>query len=237
MLNLALLEGDEKCIALAKEFTARYFSELPEKTEYTVDVFSDGEKFLSVADAYDIIIASVDLPAGGGMELAQAYRANGGTGCLFFVADTADMAIRGYEVGAIDYLLKPVNYRAFSAAMKRAVLYAVNNSRDRVVLASNRRILRISARDILFVESSRHKLTFHTTWGDFEDWGNISGCEEKLAPFGFLRCNSCYLINLRHIERIAGGEVIIGPWSLHISRGRKKEFVAAFLSYFDGQNG
>ena len=58
--------------------------------------------------------------------------------------------------------------------------------------------------------------------------------EKNLAPLQFARCNSGYLVNLRHVRGIDGEDVIVGGERLKISRGRRAEFLAAFSRFVGG---
>jgi len=231
MLNIALIDRDQTHVEIEKTYIDKYFSEQSEKMEYKISVFETGKQFFSSYDVFDIIFTEMKISSESGLDIARAYRGGGGSASIIFVTEMADMAIYGYEVNAIDFLLKPVPYRVFSNSLEKAVRRVVGNARDCIMLASSRRIIKLSVRDILFVESVKHKIIYHTVWGDFDDWGSISVTEEKLAEFGFIRCNSCYLVNLSHVEQIVGNEVVLGPYRLTISRNRKTPFVRTFLAH------
>ena len=67
--------------------------------------------------------------------------------------------------------------------------------------------------------------------GDFETYGKMMECEEKLVKYGFFRSNKGYLVNLRHVDGVREGACIVGGQSLVISRARKKEFMTALTDY------
>lgn len=79
-----------------------------------------------------------------------------------------------------------------------------------------------------------HRLIYHTDEGDFEVTGVLSKVEEKLIPFGFFRCNYCYLVNMNRVESVDKDSVMAGGDSLQISRSRKKDFLKALADYYGG---
>ena len=54
---------------------------------------------------------------------------------------------------------------------------------------------------------------------------------DRLSALGFARCNSCYLVNLHHVEKIKGYLVTVDGEDLQISQPKKKEFLQQFLDY------
>lgn len=78
-------------------------------------------------------------------------------------------------------------------------------------------------------------LQYHTAEGVFEVWDKpLSQMEEKLAPHGFARCNSCYLVNLRHVKQVDGGDVVVGGDRLKMSRNKKQEFLEKLALFVGG---
>lgn len=234
MLNIVSIDKDPQYQDLLKALLEQFFAEQPESGPYTFEAITDGKRFFAAQDKYDIIFSEIDLGEEDGIEIARQYRAKGGMGCLIYATANTAAAIHGYEVSATGFLVKPYHYKALSALMKRAIGFVATNMRDRVVLVSDHRIFRVSAREVLFIESGHHRLTIHTTWGDLESWASMARAEESFRPFGFARCNSCYLVNLRYVSKIAGNEAIVGEHRLMISRNKKTAFARAFIEYFNG---
>ena len=58
--------------------------------------------------------------------------------------------------------------------------------------------------------------------------------EEMLSEFDFFRCNSCYLVNLAHVEQVENGTAIVAGQPLAISRPRYKAFMEALTRYIGG---
>ena len=145
------------------------------------------------------------------------------------------MPKKGYEVDAVAYLIKPVQYYDFALKFKKAIdIYSLNENKDFSVKTA-KGPCRISTSKLMFVEVIRHRLYYHLVEEILEVTGTIAKAEDELKEFGFLRCNQCYLINPSFISKIQGLEVVVGNETLLISRPRKKSFMEELAKWYSGQ--
>ena len=87
-----------------------------------VTAFSDGSQVITnYCKGFDIIFLDIEMPELGGMDAAERIRTVDPDVVLVFVTNMAQYAIRGYEVDALDFVLKPVNYYQFSTKLERAL--------------------------------------------------------------------------------------------------------------------
>lgn len=195
--------------------------------EFEVSEYADGKAFLESGAVEDIVLMDIEMGDVDGMRVAHTLRDAGVTSEIIFVTNMAQYAINGYEVGALDFVLKPVRYPAFAFKLRRAVELVQRKRHARVSIASRSGMRIVGTSDILFVEIRGHKLIYHTEHGAIEAWGTIREVKDQLAPYGFSLCNSCYLVNLEKVTMLEGESVYVGKDALKISRGRRKEFVNA----------
>ena len=145
-------------------------------------------------------------------------------------------AIRGYEVDALDFMVKPVNYARFSQALKKAVAYLEKHGGHAMVLKLPDGIKKIQAKDVKYIEVMGHFLVYHTQEGSFQSRGSLSQVEEALAlykdKYNFIRCNSCFLVNLRYVKGFTPTSIEINGIELPISRRKKKAFMEELIQYF-----
>ena len=140
----------------------------------------------------------------------------------------AQYAIRGYAVDALDYVLKPVSYFAFSQRLSRAIGRMKKRETKMIMVSMKGGTVRINIANIYYIESQGHTLILHTILGDYETTGTMKEMEEKLADMNFCRGNKGYLINLAHVDGITDGCAMVKGEQLVLSRARKKEFMASF---------
>ena len=75
----------------------------------------------------------------------------------------AQYAIHGYEVDAVDFIVKPISYYVFVDKLKKALRYLNLNKEKMVVVHGNGEMMRIGSSQILYVEKDKNYLVFHTT--------------------------------------------------------------------------
>ena len=112
MFKIAIVEDQEETRESLNRFVRQYAQEQGLQVE--ISLITDGAE---IAEHYtpgiDIIFMDVEMPRLDGFEAAEAIRAADADVVLVFVTNMAQYAIRGYEVDALDYVLKPVNYYQF----------------------------------------------------------------------------------------------------------------------------
>ena len=165
------------------------------------------------------------MPLMDGISVGKKLRETDSETIIIYVTRMAQYAIHGYEVGAMDYILKPVSYFDFAMKYKRA-LKAVKQKEDQeYVIRMVGGFAKVRVNDIQYVEVSGRICTYHTTEGDYEGYATLKAVREKLESEHFLPCNGYCLVNPKHIRRIDGFDLVIGDDTIPISRPKKKEFM------------
>lgn len=230
MIRLAIVEDEINYIGTLQEYLSRFCEE--SGAGISVSVFGSGEEIVNgYAPVYDIILMDIQMEGMDGMAAAHRIRETDQDVVIMFITNRADYAIRGYEVDALDYIVKPVDYFFFAQKMTRA-LTRIRKPGSTVLTYSTRNgLIRMSVKDILFVESEGHVLAFHTTGGIKRIREKMQSLEDRLRSEHFFRCNKGYLVNLRYVDGIQDGWCVIGEHRLLISRGRKTPLMEALAAY------
>ena len=233
MIRVAIVEDDAEVQGVLQEYVRRYTRQYG--TEFEVTVFADGVDILEDYRAvYDIIFLDVEMKHLDGMETARRIRELDSDVLLIFITNMAQYAIRGYAVGALDYVLKPVPYFAFSQQLQKALGQLEKRKRHYLAVAVDGGMRRLDAAEIYYLESEGHKVHFYTEKEDFVVPGTLKNYEEKLVGRAFARCNSGYLVNLAQVSGVQQDMVQVGPYALQISRPRRKAFMAGLADYIGG---
>ena len=200
-----------------------------------VTTFSDGAQIITnYCKGFDIIFLDVEMKHLDGMETARRIRERDGGVLIVFITNMAQYAIRGYAVGALDYVLKPVPYFAFSQQLQKALGQLEKRERHYLAVAVDGGMRRLDAAEIYYLESEGHKVHFYTEKENFVVPGTLKNYEEKLVGRAFARCNSGYLVNLAQVSGVQQDMVQVGPYTLQISRPRRKAFMAGLADYIGG---
>lgn len=235
MINIAIVDDDDEARNTISSYIKKYQEECHLKAE--ISEYKNAAKLLeSYAEYYNIIFMDIQMEGMGGIEAAEKIRAQDKSAILFFVTNMQNYVITGYRVNALGYLLKPVSYVDFTFQLQKAI--------DRLETIKNRYILvesageftRIDLSRVIYIESSKHKVLIHTEDGVTEIYNSLKKLEILLSKHYFVKCNNCYLINLRHVKKIAGNEVLFENSKLSISRAKKNEFMKALTDYVGGDN-
>lgn len=194
-----------------------------------VRTWSDGADLVEgYRPELDVLFLDVEMPRTGGFAAAHAVRAVDRRVAIVFVTRMAQLAIRGYEVEALSYLVKPVPYGAFAQELGRALRRVRRAPAADILLPTSRGIARVDPADIVYVSSSRHRITVQAVGRRHVFSGTLTGMEQQLAGRGFVRCHTSFLVNLRHVHAIHRATcVVLGGEELPVSRGRRRAFLEA----------
>ena len=117
MLRIAVVEDDKTYAAQLKEYLVRYGTETNQKI--SVALFPDGEDIVTDYSAeFDIILMDVEMTFMDGMTAAEKIREKDNEVVIIFITNMPQYAIQGYKVDALDYVLKPISYFAFSQTVR-----------------------------------------------------------------------------------------------------------------------
>lgn len=236
MINIAIVEDDKAVVAQLKEYIAKYMSE--NDIDYTAEVFGSAESFLfGGANSFDIILMDIQLPEMDGMSAVRELRKTNEQVVVVFVTSLAQYALKGYEVGALDFMVKPINYYGFALKFRRAVSAAEHNRDENIVIRNKTQVNVVRIRDIYYIEIASHTVNYHTRTGTITATGTMKKISEELAGYHFSLCNQSYLVNLRYVMCADGQEVVVAGEKLVMSRSRRKEFMHDLNEYLAGHTG
>ena len=133
MFKIAIVEDQEETRESLNRFVRQYAQEQGLQVE--ISLITDGAEIAEhYTPGFDIIFMDVEMPRLDGFGAAEAIRAVDTDVVLVFVTNMAQYAIRGYEVDALDYVLKPVNYYQFCTKLSRAIQRVQRRRGGQVVL-------------------------------------------------------------------------------------------------------
>ncbi len=234
MLNIAIVEDDstqsDHLTSMLKSYSTEY--SIPIK----ITVFSNAIIFITDYKAeYDIIFMDIMMPMMNGMDAAKILREKDNKVILIFITQIQQYAIDGYEVGALDYILKPLQFPEFKLKFTRILdKLSLQKDEKHIIIKSDSGFAKLSIDQILYVEVQQHHCTYHTLQGEFKQYQTLKNAESQLEGMNFIRCNNFLLVNLAHVSKIEGMNAYVNGKSLQISFPKKKNFVEKFVEYLGG---
>jgi DNA-binding LytR/AlgR family response regulator len=158
---------------------------------------------------------------------------------VIFTTAYPQYALDGFDVNAVDYLLKPFSFERFlKAAMKaRSLLtgYTVQKeplqaeSPSHFFIKVDSKLIKIRFDEIIFVEALQNYVAIHTVTKKYVTYLTLKNLEEQLPAGNFVKIHKSYIIAIARVDSIEGNEVKMGSHSLPISRTGKEEVLERIL--------
>ena len=214
-------------------------------TECSIMEYASADEYLADGREHDLVFLDIEMGDSGtdmdGMGLARHIR--GKDVCrkpiIIFVTGYEKYVYDAFDVGAFQYLVKPVDEQKFAEVFSRAVGQILSEAEQRkkklvIQYAGERKAIPLN--DIYYMESQNHNIILFLKSGKLEYYGKIGDLEEELAG-QFYRIHRGYLINLSHVEgydrtevRMANGDKLL------LSRYKYDGFVQAYMDYISEES-
>ena len=178
--------------------------------------------------AVDLIFLDIQMPQLTGTEFAKALR---NAPKIIFTTAFKEYAIDGFELNAIDYLLKPIPFDRFLRAITKAYpqtsvdinipqpeITNKKNSSGFIYLKADRKMIKVMLDDILYIESARDYLKIFTHNNFIITRQTISSIEDMLSEDEFIRIHRSYIVSVKKINSFTNETIEIGNKELPIGK-------------------
>ena len=117
---------------------------------------------------------------------------------VVLISDNQDLALLGYEVSAVRFLMQPIDHKK----LEEAILYCYNAKDEASDLLINVKggVRKVSSEDIVFIEIKGRKLHIVLKDGEIEALESMTDIESRLAGKDFIRCHKSFLVNFNYIN-------------------------------------
>jgi len=233
LIKVAIVDDDITIQNRLKQYIIDYEKEKNEK--FKVTAYSDASDIVeNYKGLYDIIFMDIQMEKMDGLTAAKIIREVDKNTIIIFVTNMAGYAIQGYKVDALSYVVKPIVYIDFAQQLDKALSKIALSKSAFLLVTVNSEIIRLDITKISYMESIEHKVYIHLENETIAIYNSLSSLEQLVKNYHFARCNSCFLVSLKHVERIEKDVVIVEGDALIISRSKKKNFMNALAEYIGG---
>jgi DNA-binding LytR/AlgR family response regulator len=179
----------------------------------------------------DLLITDIQMPELMGTDLVKTLT---NPPLVIFTTAYKDYAIEGFELNAIDYLLKPFAFERFLTAANKAKEHYdshqdhkdVSLKKDYMTIKADHKLYKVQYTDIKYIEGQREYVSFHTPTGRITALMSLKKLEESLPSEIFIRCHKSYIINKQMVTTLEGNSLVIQEKSIPIGQSYKERVVA-----------
>lgn len=216
--------------------------------EYIADI-----DFLNLAGEFGNALAATELVGSGDVQLIfldiQMPRITGidffktlkDPPAVIFTTAYPQYALDGFEVNAVDYLVKPISFERFLKAALKAKDYFELRQADKPGLSpagtdeyffikADNKLVKIFYDDVLFVEALQNYVTIHTAEKKLISYLTFKSVEDYLPETRFIKVHKSYIIAAAKVESIDGNEIRMGQYRIPISRSLKDEVIGKLVA-------
>ncbi|MHA7941501.1 LytR/AlgR family response regulator transcription factor [Formosa sp. 3Alg 14/1] len=229
-----LIVDDE---VIAREVIASHLSKISNIT-VVASCSNAIEAFNQISNhTIDLVFLDINMPEISGISFAKSINPSIK---IIFTTAYRDYAVEGFELQAVDYLLKPISFeRLLKAVNNYFDVYTESQHKstatadvsDFMFVRSDRKMIKIDFDAIVYIESYSDYLKIHLQDSTIVTRETISAIEVKLPPKQFLRIHRSYIISVKNITSFTNEHVTILNQALPISRSYKKEVLELLERY------
>ena len=235
-MKITILEDETKVSDTIQEYLFSFFQE-KQMGVPSITVFNNGYDLLETYSMdTDVLFMDIQVPGMSGMETAKRIREKDGNVIIVFVTNLSQYAIKGYEVNAFDFILKPIDYNGFSMKLNRILTeYSHLHENYYVNIKNKEGVVRIPLEDLLYIEVVSHNIVFHKSDEEITIRGVLKDYVDDLSKHYFCLCNKGYLVNLANVRKVDKIFAFMSDGTkLLISKGKRKEFLEELNKYLGG---
>ena len=227
---------------LARKGIREYISDID-----FLDLLGEYDTPLKVMDQVDLaavqlIFLDIQMPKLTGLDFLKNLR---NPPLVILTTAYPQYALESFELDVLDYLLKPISFQRFLKAVEKAKDYyathqspsatgtrlaAETEENDHIFVKTGTMLKKIFYDDILFAEALQNYVAIHTTDKKYIAYLTFKSIEDNLPTTRFLKVHKSYISQLSKVDAIEGNVIIIGPFSIPISRANREEIMNKILN-------
>jgi len=182
------------------------------------------------SEPVDLVFLDIKMPQISGIELLKSLIA---PPMVIFTTAYREYATDGFDLNAVDYLVKPFSFNRFLQAINKAVEFKKHSQKNKaeemppgsLFIKDGTKLIQVDLGDILFIEAVREYIKIVTPVKKYLIHKSMKSVEANLPHANFIRIHKSYIVAINKIDSIEGNTIIIGDHILPVSRQLKDEIL------------
>lgn len=212
MYKCLIIDDEELARALLESYVKKLdFLELQGSFESPLDAMS-----MLKSNTIDVIFLDIQMPDLKGTDFAKLIPSE--TKVIFTTA-YSEYAIQGFELNALDYLLKPITFERFLKAVSKLKSEPTEQPQqsEYITVKSGYDLHKIKLEDIIYIESDSEYVVFHLENRKIMSYQTLKSLEKTLPKSMFLRVHRSYIVNTKKVTGLKGRDLILNKITIPVS--------------------
>lgn len=231
MYRILIVEDTPAEADVLRAHLERYAAE--KSLSFSIEILTSALEFINSRHTADLVFMDIHMPGINGMEAAEILRTYDTETPIVFVTNLAQYAVQGYQVDAVDFVVKPVEYGNFALRMDRAMRVVARNAARSLALPTENGLRVVPQSELLYVDMSKHDVCYHLADGTcLKERGSLRAAEERLGVASFVRVSSGCLANMGRVARIGRESIVMEDGTeLFFSRSQRKRALESLANF------
>lgn len=231
-MKCVIIDDEPLAVDLIKEFVSKV------DTLELVNTFNNAIDAISIINQsnVDLIFLDIEMPHFSGIDFINAIDKKP---LIIFTTAYSEYAVEGFNLGAVDYLVKPIPFHRFLKSVMRAqqifnpqqiaapatLITTPEIEQDFMFVRAEYENVKLNFEDILYIEGLKDYVKIYTTDQKYTlTLISLIKLENLLSSKGFARIHRSYIINIKHVKSIQKNKVVIAEKRIPISESYKTSF-------------
>ena len=177
-------------------------------------------------ESIELLLLDINMPKLSGISFVKTLKE---PPLFIFITAYSKYAVEGFDVEAVDYLLKPVSFERFRVAVNRVLeRFSIKNGTSQsghIMVRANKKSFKINYQDILYLEAHGDYVKFVTSERSLMVHGTLKELLQQLPEHQFERVHKSYVISLAKVDYIEGNYIKIGDYKVTVSLSYREQLM------------
>ena len=233
MINIAICDDQDYYRKNLKQILEKI--SLRNNIRFNIEEFKSGKELLNIykrdIPKFDVIFLDIILGDSNGIDVAKCILDLYSSVKFIILSSSKDFILDGYDISAINYIIKPSSIERIEKELLRAIDIQENNKKFYEINKNGNTVL-LKLNNIYYFEVDHRKVNVYEKENVIDYYDRLDNVEKNLADKGFKRCHRSYVINISKIKELRSNEVkLLNEQIVPVGRKYKENLKETFFNY------